>query len=119
MGKTIKNKYELKNNVYKFNVLVRVHGKTHTEIYSIPKSDLSRAKDLGYFNGTGKNEVYYDWKPLNKDKDFKGGLISVDKYTFDDKYVYAHAGDQKYSLPKYLFSRLGEKNQILVGKRES
>lgn len=123
MGKTEKNVQKARENkgLLEFDVLVRVHDvQPHTEKYGIPYSDVGRAKDLGYLNDMSENNVYYDWKPLSQN--FSFGVIDVSHYTFDEKYAYAHLskdGAASYSLPKYLFERMGERKQILVGKRLS
>ncbi len=103
---------------YYFDVTVAVHGKNpHTETYSMFASHVEDAKGLGYL---GKGTTYLDWKPLNGNKDFEGGLFYVYKYTSDDKYVYAYTDKSNkptFSLPKYLAKRL-DPGLILVGKRE-
>lgn|GEM_PF-1902848 len=120
MGKTVKSIIKKPvSGTYKFSVLVRVHGKAHTEIYEIKENDYNKAKDLGYFDEHGKNEVYYDWKPsIGSGKSVVGGVKEVEAYSFDEKYAYAHVtSGETYSLPKYLFDKIGEKKNILVGRR--
>ena len=125
MGKTYKKNYKsirkknLYSNMYYFNVLVRVHGKNpHTELYSIRKKELSYAEKLGYLK---EGDTYLDWKPLRDVKTFKGGIHKVKRYSFDEKYVYAYTDNSSipnFSLPKYLYNKLPNKDYILVARRE-
>lgn len=118
MGKSYKREIKQKEDAkHYFNVLVRVHGKNpHTETYSMKKSHVGYAKQLGHLS---ENSQYLDWKPLGG-KFFEGGIFEVSRFTNDNKYVYAYIGNSEnpsFSLPKYLFKGSHD-NKILVGYRE-
>ena len=122
MGKYIykkRSKMFYEDNMYKFEVMMRVHGKNpHIEIYSIHKDDLSLAKRLGYLTGDIEYEKYFDWKPITNINNLEGGVKRVNEFTFDDKYCYAHTDERIYSLPKYLYEKLPCKEYILFSRRE-
>lgn len=122
MGKFHKARVKIvpESNKFFFDVCVRIHGKNpHTETYSINIWDVEKAQELGYFNSDFVNTVYLDWKPLFTTGDISGGIKKVDKYKFDDKYVYAYTKHNIYSLPKYLFKDVKNKKYILFGERET
>jgi hypothetical protein len=122
MGKYIHKKRSKKfyeDNMYKFEVIMKVHGKKpHVELYSINKDDLILAERLGYLTGNEEYENYFDWKPVTNIKNLEGGVKKVNQFTFDDKYVYAHTEERIYSLPKYLYKKLPNKEYILFARRE-
>ena len=112
-------KLSIVGDKYIFKVRVNIHGKRHTEYYSIKKSELKKVKRLKLMSFDKKYKEYFDWKPLGGAKGMNGGVFKVDKYTFDKKYVYAHTKEKIFSLPKYLFDRIENKEYILFGVREN
>lgn len=107
-----------KFNDHMFRVKVNIHGRRHTEYFSIKSDQLSVAKSLNMFHADDKGYIkYFDWKPV-KTKDLTGGIKKVDKSWQDDKYFYVIADNNMYSLPKYLRKDLPREDYILFGKRE-
>lgn len=119
MPKILKKRcYDQFDKTY-FEVVVAIHGKTpHTETYSIQQGQLDQAINLGYFDTSASTQTYLDWKPLNNLTNLTGGIKEVNKYSYDEKYAYAHTAERTYSLPRYLFDRVGERDHIFFGRRE-
>lgn len=125
MGKRIRKTEFTPNYVY-IDVYYQYKGTgKHTETFEIAGKDVKKAQEIGYLKTSGKTdkndlniyETYYDWKPLESRGKFEGGLKKVEKYTFDKEYAYAHTNEEVFSLKKYLFEKLPNKEYILVGKR--
>jgi hypothetical protein len=123
MGKYVQKeefkKLSMVGNKYIFKVRVNIHGRRHTEYYSIKKDELQKVKELNLMEFDKEYKDYLDWKPLDGGKGLHGGIFKVNRYTFDEKYVYAHTRKKTFSLPKYLFDRLENKEYILFGLREN
>ena len=124
MGKFIE-KISLMNELAKnrpksrFKVKFGYYGKFHTEIFEAFTRDIEFAIEKGYlkFNENG-NATYLDWKPLGGANNIDGGIKRVEKYSSDEKYIYAITQDKVYSLPKYLESHLNKEDlYIFFGKR--
>lgn len=122
MGKYINSrdykKTKIKDDKFVFKVNVNIHGRRHTEFYSMSGHDKGIAESLGLFNMSDNFVDYLDWKPIGGASSIEGGVKKVDSYTSDDKYIYAHTQEKSYSLPKYLEKSLVRKDYILFGKRE-
>lgn len=108
-----------------FTITVRVGGSYHMEVYSFPIKYYKDVQKMGL-----DKERYFDWKPLfmNDDdynpKTFKGGLYEVSAYTKDEKYTYAWVDKLNTTKPSFairndVFAHHGERDIILVAKRES
>lgn len=97
-----------------FDVYVNIHGKKgHIEKYKINFRDYEKALSLGY-----KPKAYFDFKPLFK-TNRQGGLYKVNNITFDNKYAYFETEKGTFSLPKYLYKKLPNKDYVFFGQRVS
>jgi len=108
-----------------FRVAVIKKGKySHSETYSMWAGHSNSAYFHGLLeyddDGIMQPKKFYDWKPIAgpKTKELVGGVQKVERYTFDDKYCYAHTLVGVYALPKYLYAGMESKEYILVCKRE-
>lgn len=111
--KTAKKFTKYNDNVI-FDVYVNIHGKSgHIEKYRINRRDYEKALSFGYIT-----KAYFDFKPLFK-TNIQGGLYKVDEITFDDKYAYFHTEKGTFSLPKYLYKNLPNKEYVFFAQRVS
>lgn len=123
MGKYMEKK-ELKirdkqSDEHIFRVKANIHGRRHTEYYSIKSDELDVAISLNLFKSDTEGYIkYFDWKPTNTNN-LVGGIKKVNTSCEDDKYFYVSTDDKNvYSLPKYLRKDLPREDYILFGKRE-
>lgn len=101
-----------------FRVKINVHGRIHTEHFSIQSDQLNVANNLGMFNVGNDNYVdYFDWKPV-RSENLVGGVYEVIESWEDDRYFYVRTADNIFSLPRYLRKNLPREDYILFGKRE-
>lgn len=100
-----------------FHVKINIHGRIHTEHFSVQSNHLDIAHDLGLFSGSDNYVNYFDWKPV-KTRDLAGGVYKVNESWEDDRYFYVKTDDNMFSLPRYLRRELPREDYILFGKRE-
>lgn len=123
MGKYMSNKELSRKSeepLHTFRVKVNIHGRRHTEYYTISKDELQLAKDFGLFIEKNGFVDYFDWKPVAdiEQDHLHGGVKKVLKKFETDKYFVVMTDDDNiYSLPKYLRKKLPSEDYILFGKR--
>lgn len=101
-----------------FRVKANIHGRRHTEYYSIKSDELDVAISLNLFKSDTEGYIkYFDWKPV-KTRDLTGGVYKVNESWEDDRYFYVKTDDNMFSLPRYLRRELPREDYILFGKRE-
>lgn len=125
MGKYIKKK-DLDKSLLESSYMTRIkvtfcfNKQYHTEYFEAPTSDIEKAKELGLltFNENGYAN-YLDWKPPSGGgANVEGGLKYVERWSSDEKYIYAHTPAKRFSLPKYLENKIDKNiNFIFFGKR--
>ena len=119
-----------KKEKFIFKVKFRSGKNIHTEYFEVSDyEEADRAVDMGLvkFKESGYAD-YLDWKPIGgpyyktlagKIKQVEGGIKEVDKFYYDEKYIYAYVEieDKTYALPAYLSSKIKSDKYIFFGRR--
>jgi hypothetical protein len=125
MGKYMSPKELIKRDdedLHTFRVKINIHGRRHTEYYTISHEELDLAKDLGLFFEKNGYVDYFDWKPIAdiEQENLHGGVKKVlNKFETDKHFVVVTDDDNIYTIPKYLRSKLPSEDFILFGKRKN